>query len=71
MAFDLPNEHPLARHMSMCRAHNQLPLITRPILDIERTLQVAHATRFALSSNFVLQFMLQPTALSLSSHAFA
>ena len=40
MVFDLRNEHPLAQHISLCGAHNQLPLITRPIRDIERMLQV-------------------------------
>ena len=40
MTFDLPNEHPLARHMQMCRLHGELPLVARPIRDIEDMMQV-------------------------------
>jgi hypothetical protein len=63
MTFDLPNEHPLARHISMCRAHNQLPLITRPIRDIERTLQVTYRSTLFFFFKILLEFMLQPAAL--------
>jgi hypothetical protein len=40
MVFELPDEHPLAQHVRMCRSHSELPLISRPIRDIERLLQV-------------------------------
>ena len=63
MVFDLPNEHPLAQHISLCRAHNQLPLITRPIRDIERMLQVTCRNTLFFSFKIILEFVLLPTAL--------
>jgi hypothetical protein len=40
MTFHLPNEHPLARHVQMCRDQGELPLVMRPIREIERSMQV-------------------------------
>jgi hypothetical protein len=47
MTFDLPNEHPLARHVQMCRDRGELPLVMRPIREIERTMQVGYCANEA------------------------
>jgi hypothetical protein len=48
MAFELPNEHALARYLQLCRKHSELPLVLRPIRDIE------HMTRVGAAADHVV-----------------
>jgi hypothetical protein len=43
MTFDLPNEHPLAQYIQLCRTHQELPFVSRRIRSIAQTLQVRAA----------------------------